>query len=1027
MVPLEQDTSANFHGCISSIHHLLTFGRGAAKASAFPRMSRLIIKNLPSYLSEARLKDHFSTRGNVTDVKLVRKSDGTSRRFGFIGFKDEQAAQDAKEYFDRTFIDTARITVDFAREVGDSQLAESKAKRAQNGVPSVHEVGDSDVSRPHKKRALSNGKGASITKSEARGKDQGISFDQFMAKRALSNGKGASVTKSEARGKDQGISFDQFMAVMAPKNKRKAWQNEEEMAHHDDDAAAVAAEEKAFADSIAAKEERKRVKKERTARKAAETNSKGTEPVRSVYPTEEADDAPIKADAALDDEGLTDLDYMHRRMRRKIGGDDEEERVKKERTARKAAETNLKGTEPVRSAYPTEEADDAPPIKAAAALDDEGLTDLDYMHRRMRRKIGGDDEEEVTNATAKPKEFDQSDSEDGDSVSDAESIIHEEEAARAEKQRQELAVKAQQEQETTDTIMESRRLFVRNLPFTASETELEEFFGQWGAVQQTELEEFFGQWGAVQQAHIPLDKTTKTSKGVAFVRFVDPSNALSAFRESNGTIFQGRLLHLLPAVEMRKELETDSAAKSKSLKTQRKDQRKDDSGKGFNWGMLYMSADAVASSVAQRLGIEKAQIVGADGDADGGSKGLGPAVKLALAETRVIQETKAFLEREGIDVEAFEARNGVRPQRSETIILVKNIPYGTSAAALRELFEKHGEIGRVLMPPAGTMAIVEMVLPGEARVAFKALAYKRMGNSILYLEKAPVGLLRKDEEAAKTAPPSVPAPPTKEAQMLGLGNGSGNEALSEPGATLFIKNLSFATTDTGLAKAFQSHRDFAFARIQTRPNPRAGNDPGASARLSMGFGFVGFKNVDAAKSALKALDGKDLDGHTLSIAFAKRGQDEDGPSNTSSATSQTSTTKLMIKNLPFEATKTDVRQLFAAHGQLKSVRVPRKAATGSSSAGGARGFGFVEFTTRREAEAAMSALKHTHLLGRHLVIAWDKEDAQGVEGVRKRTVRALGETAGEESVARKRKLKLTEEDIAEAAQKELEEKDEDDD
>ncbi|PWN45247.1 RNA-binding domain-containing protein [Ceraceosorus guamensis] len=875
-------------------------------------MSRLIIKNLPSYLSEARLKDHFSTRGKITDVKLVRKSDGTSRRFGFVGFRDEQAAQDAKEYFDRTFIDTARIAVDFAREVGDSQLAESKAKRAQNAVPSVHEVGNSDASRPHKKRALSNAKGASIT-------------------------------KSEARGKDQGISFDQFMAVMAPKNKRKAWQNEEEMANHDDGTAAVAAEEKAFADSIAAKEERKRVKKERAARKAAETDLKGAEPGGSVNPTEEADDAPVKADAALDDEGLTDLDYMH---------------------------------------------------------------------RRMRRKIGGDDEEEVTNATTKPKEFDQSDSEDGDSVSDAESMMNEEEAAKAEKQRQELAVKAQQEQETTDTIMESRRLFVRNLPFTASETELEEFFGQ---------------WGAVQQAHIPLDKTTKTSKGMAFVRFVDPSNALSAFRESNGTIFQGRLLHLLPAVETRKELETDSAAKSKSLKAQRKDQRKDDSGKEFNWGMLYMSADAVASSVAQRLGIEKAQVVGADWDADGGSKGLGPAVKLALAETRVIQETKAFLEREGIDVEAFEARNGVRPQRSETIILVKNIPYGTSAAALRELFERHGEIGRVLMPPAGTMAIVEMILPGEARVAFKALAYKRMGNSILYLEKAPVGLLRKDEENAKTAAPSVPAPPTKEAQMLGLGNGSGNEALSEPGATLFIKNLSFATTDTGLAKAFQSHRDFAFARIQTRPNPRAGNDPGASARLSMGFGFVGFKNVDAAKSALKALDGKDLDGHTLSIAFAKRGQEEDGSSNTSSAKSQTSTTKLMIKNLPFEATKTDVRQLFAAHGQLKSVRVPRKAATGSSSAGGARGFGFVEFTTRREAEAAMSALKHTHLLGRHLVIAWDKEDAQGVEGVRKRTVRALGETAGEESVARKRKLKLTEEDIAEAAQKELEERDEDDD
>ena len=48
---------------------------------------------------------------------------------------------------------------------------------------------------------------------------------------------------------------------------------------------------------------------------------------------------------------------------------------------------------------------------------------------------------------------------------------------------------------------------------------------------------------------------------------------------------------------------------------------------------------------------------------------------------------------------------------------------------------------RVLIPPAGTIALVEMVVPGEARVAFRALAYKRLGNSIIYLEKAPEGMV----------------------------------------------------------------------------------------------------------------------------------------------------------------------------------------------------------------------------------------------------------------------------------------------
>ena len=38
----------------------------------------------------------------------------------------------------------------------------------------------------------------------------------------------------------------------------------------------------------------------------------------------------------------------------------------------------------------------------------------------------------------------------------------------------------------------------------------------------------------------------------------------------------------------------------------------------------------------------------------------------------------------------------------------------------------------------------------------------------------------------------------------------------------------------------------------------------------------------------------------------------------------------------------------------------------------------MEFTTHGEASRAMEALKHTHLLGRHLVLQWAKED-EGVD------------------------------------------------
>ncbi|PFH49280.1 hypothetical protein AMATHDRAFT_48833 [Amanita thiersii Skay4041] len=78
-------------------------------------MSRLLVKNLPSYVTPARLKEYFEQKkgpgGTLTDVKVAHKRDGTSRRFGFIGFKTEQEAKLAQEWFDHTYLDSSRISV----------------------------------------------------------------------------------------------------------------------------------------------------------------------------------------------------------------------------------------------------------------------------------------------------------------------------------------------------------------------------------------------------------------------------------------------------------------------------------------------------------------------------------------------------------------------------------------------------------------------------------------------------------------------------------------------------------------------------------------------------------------------------------------------------------------------------------------------------------------------------------------------------------------------------------------------------
>lgn len=78
-------------------------------------MSRLIIKNLPSYVTPVRLREHFEQKGSpggtLTDVKVALQQNGTSRRFGFVGFKTDEEAAAARKWFDRTFLDSTRISV----------------------------------------------------------------------------------------------------------------------------------------------------------------------------------------------------------------------------------------------------------------------------------------------------------------------------------------------------------------------------------------------------------------------------------------------------------------------------------------------------------------------------------------------------------------------------------------------------------------------------------------------------------------------------------------------------------------------------------------------------------------------------------------------------------------------------------------------------------------------------------------------------------------------------------------------------
>ena len=66
---------------------------------------------------------------------------------------------------------------------------------------------------------------------------------------------------------------------------------------------------------------------------------------------------------------------------------------------------------------------------------------------------------------------------------------------------------------------------------------------------------------------------------------------------------------------------------------------------------------------------------------------------------------------------------------------MKNLPAGTQASQLREIFEKYGQLGRVILPPSGVTALIEFTEVTEAKAAFRNLAYTKVGLGIKYLAK----------------------------------------------------------------------------------------------------------------------------------------------------------------------------------------------------------------------------------------------------------------------------------------------------
>lgn len=106
-------------------------------------------------------------------------------------------------------------------------------------------------------------------------------------------------------------------------------------------------------------------------------------------------------------------------------------------------------------------------------------------------------------------------------------------------------------------------------------------------------------------------------------------------------------------------------------------------------------------NIARKFGVSKSDLL--DREADD------LAVRIALGETQVISETKKAFKNAGVNVEALEelANNKTDElKRSNHVLLVKNLPYGSTENELAKMFGKFGSLDKIILPPTKTLALV---------------------------------------------------------------------------------------------------------------------------------------------------------------------------------------------------------------------------------------------------------------------------------------------------------------------------------
>ncbi|OCK76261.1 RNA-binding domain-containing protein [Lepidopterella palustris CBS 459.81] len=203
----------------------------------------------------------------------------------------------------------------------------------------------------------------------------------------------------------------------------------------------------------------------------------------------------------------------------------------------------------------------------------------------------------------------------------------------------------------------------------------------------------------------------------------------------------------------------------------------------------------------------------------------------------------------------------------------------------------------------------------------------------------------KKRKAEAAATPMAKKSKTEEAGTDGIKN-------------LFVGNLSWNIDEEWLSREFDGFGEITGCRIITDKNTGK----------AKGFGYVEFATAAAAKAALDAKNGAELDGRPMNVDFSAPRSNDAGPKERTNDRANRFGDKksdpsdtLFIGNISFDATNEMVSETFQEFGTITRVSLPTDKETGNP-----KGFGYVGFSSVDEAKAALEALNGANIAGRSI-------------------------------------------------------------